>query len=264
MLVVGDHTTLRVHIHTDDPEQVTSLFVPAGAVSRLDVADMKEQIKTRSKRVANSVDKCGALALVAGDGLAELFRSVGVTPLNGGSTLNPSTYELLAGIHGIPAEEVVVLPNSPNVVMTAERAAELSEKTVTVIPSLSQQAGLAISVTLDPTRKAQENATTMQAALSAIKTGSVTHAARDDAEGRFNHGDAIGFVGDDLVSWGEPAATLAYVLQELAKGSELITVIAGENAPLDRVAVSAQAPEGAEFEYSFGGQPNYWWLIAAE
>src|SRR5205823_2579269 len=85
---------------------------------------------------------CGALAVATGPGLIALFESLGVQVLDGGPTLNPSTMEILAGIHAVPAEEVVVLPNSPNVFMAAERAAELSDKVVAVVPSRSQQAGL--------------------------------------------------------------------------------------------------------------------------
>ena len=112
--------------------------------------------------------------------MAELFASLGAVPLDGGETLNPSTYDLLAGIHGVPAEEVVVLPNSPNVIMAAERAAELSDKTVRVVRVRSQQAGLAAAVALDPSSDAAANAAAMEEALAHVRTGAVTEAARDD------------------------------------------------------------------------------------
>ena len=98
--------------------------------------------------------------------MEELFTSLGATPLPGGPTLNPSTYELLAGIHDVPAEEVVVLPNSPNVLMAAERAAELSDKKVVVVPTRSQQAGLAAAVALDPGAQRRENGAAMLDALA--------------------------------------------------------------------------------------------------
>ena len=129
VLVVGDRT--------DDPDAATAVFATDGTVSRLDIADMREQVARRSERleVPQSPQACGALAVTSGDGMRTLFESLGVTVLDGGPTLNPSTFDLLAGIHAIAAEGVVVLPNSPNVVMAAERAAELSEKTVVVIPT---------------------------------------------------------------------------------------------------------------------------------
>jgi len=156
VLVVGDRITLKVHVHTDTPERATALFDEEGEVSHLDVADMHEQVAQRSARLEQPVRRCAAVAVVTGEGMRELFESVGAFALEGGATLNPSTYELLAGIHEAPAEEVVVLPNSPNVLMAAERAAELSEKDVRVVPSRSMQAGLAAAVALDPTRSCSD------------------------------------------------------------------------------------------------------------
>ncbi len=141
--------------------------------------------------------------------MRELFESLGVRVLDGGPTLNPSTYDLLAAIHALPAEEVVVLANSPNVVMAAERAAELSDKTVRVVPSRSLQAGLAAAVSLDPARGAAENARAMAEALERLRTGAVAPAARDDAQGRFRQGDAVGFVEEQIVAWGDPPRDLA-------------------------------------------------------
>jgi uncharacterized protein len=264
VLVVGDQRTLKVHVHTDEPGRATALFAGVGTVSRLDVADMQEQVQQRADRLAVPTAVCGVVAVVAGKGMEDLFTSLGATPLPGGPTLNPSTYELLAGIHDVPAEEVVVLPNSPNVLMAAERAAELSDKRVVVVPTRSQQAGLAAAVALDSERSAAENGAAMGDALALVRTGSVTGAARDDAEARFHRGDAVGFVDERLVAWGEPAETLEAVLGELGREAELVTLIAGDGAPLEAEDVSALAPTGVEVEYSWGGQPAYWWLIAAE
>jgi DAK2 domain fusion protein YloV len=267
VLVVGDRTTLKIHLHTDEPERATALFAGIGEVSRLDVADMTEQVAERAERLAEAVEACGVLAVATGAGMQSLFESLGAVVLDGGPTLNPSTYELLAGIHGVPAEEVVVLPNSPNVVMAAERAAELSDKAVRVVPTRSMQAGLAAAVVLDAEGTAKDNAAAMAEALEHVRTGAVTGAARDDAEGmppRFYRGDAVGFVDERIVAWGEPVETLEAVLGELGRGAELLTLIEGADAPLERPAVTALAPDGVDVEYSRGGQPAYWWLIAAE
>jgi uncharacterized protein len=270
VLVVGDAHTLKIHVHTDAPEAATALFAEAGEVSHLDVADMHAQVSERASRLAQNgtepaeLDRCGALAVVAGAGMSRLFASVGVRPLDGGPTLNPSTYELLAGIHEVPAEEVVVLPNSANVIMAAERAAELSDKRVIVVPTRSQQAGLTAAVALEPRRDAATNAAAMHDAIVELRIGSVAPAARDDVHGRFAVGDAVGFVDDEIVAWGEPGPTLEIVMRSLARDAELVSCIAGEGAPLDDAAVEALAPDGVELELSEGGQPAYWWLLAAE
>jgi dihydroxyacetone kinase-like predicted kinase len=255
VLVVGEGTMLKVHVHTDDPEAATKLFAAAGEVSHLDVADMHEQVAQRSARLEQPVQRCAAVAVVTGAGMRELFESVGAFALDGGATLNPSTYE------------VVVLPNSPNVQMAAERAAELSEKDVRVVPSRSMQAGLAAAVALDPTRPCGENADTMGEALAHVRTGAVTAAARDDAAEatpRFRAGEAVGFVEEELVAWGHVERTLEAVLAELSREAELVTLIEGDGAPLAGEQVAGLAPEGVELEYERGGQPAYWWLIAAE
>ena len=268
VLVVGDRATLKVHVHTDDPEQATAVFAGVGEVSRLDVADMREQERERIDRLGGAEPEvrtaCGALAVVAGDGMRGLFESLGTGTLDGGQTLNPSTYDLLAGIHGVPAESVVVLPNNPNTLMAAERAAELAEKRVRVVPTRSQPAGLAAAFAFDPDRDLDANVRAMGTALEGVHTGAVAEAARDDGRGRFQRGQAVGFVDDDLVAWGEPREALQGVLAALGRDAELITCIAGDGAPLDDDAVAALAPEGVELECRAGGQPSYWWQLAAE
>jgi len=265
VLVVGDQTTLKVHVHTDDPDAATALFADAGVVSHLDVADMRVQIQQRDERLMEQrLARCGALAVISGAGMRLLFESFGVRTLDGGPKLNPSTYELLAAIHAVPAEQVVVLPNSPNVVMAAERAAALSDKTVSVVPSRSPQAGLAAAVSLDPQRTAEENSALMAIALERVRTGAVAPAARDDVQGRFREGDAVGFIEDEIVVWGRPREALRGVLERLAEDAELITCLRGAAAPLDDGTVQALAHGDVEFELSDGGQQSYWWLLSAE
>jgi uncharacterized protein len=291
VLVVGDATTLKVHVHTDEPERATAVFAAAGEVSRLDVADMRLQVSERDERlggdsgvgadagaggsdgrrspagrstVAGQRVRCGAVAVVSGDGLQALFEELGVHTIDGGPTLNPSTYDLLAGIHEVQAEEVVVLPNSANVIMAAEHAAELSDKQVLVAPATSQQAGLAAAIALAPDRTVEENARALNEALAHLRTGAVAQAARDDARGRFGRGEAVGFVADEVIAWGDPKETLQAVLTALADGAELISVLAGEDAPLEPKDVAGLVNGAVELELRHGGQPAYWWLLAAE
>jgi DAK2 domain fusion protein YloV len=266
VLVVGDSATLKVHVHTDDPNAATALFAESGSVSHLDVADMRTQIQRRDERLTEGTETavCGAVAVATGDGMRALFESLGVYVLDGGPTLNPSIYDLLAAIHAADAEQVVVLANSANVVLAAERAAELSDKDVRVVRSRSQQAGLAAAVSLDPTRGAQENAEAMTEALEHIRTGAVAPAARDDAHGRFREGEAVGFIEEEIVAWGNPRETLRGVLEQLADNAELITCLRGADVPLDDETVQALAAGEVEFELPNGGQPSYWWLLSAE
>jgi DAK2 domain fusion protein YloV len=270
VLVVGDRATLRVHVHTDEPERAVAVFDRVGAVERLDVADMHEQEEQRAARLAGAPAApvrevtCGVVAVASGAGMRRLYQQLGAHVVEGGPTLNPSTFEILAGIHEVAAPEVIVLPNSGNVILAAERAAELSEKEVAVVDSRWPQAGLACLVEHDPDGGLEENAHRLRGALSDVATGAVAPAARDDNQGRFSQGDAVGFVDEQLVVWGDPHDTLAGVFERVAQDREILTCICGADAPLDRAAVAALGPAGMELELHDGDQPHYWWLIAAE
>ncbi|HET6999286.1 MAG TPA: DAK2 domain-containing protein [Solirubrobacterales bacterium] len=263
VLVVGDEATLKVHVHTDTPEAAVALFDGAGQVTNLDVADMREQMAERNARLG-AAGRTGALAVAAGDGLERLFAELGAQVIPGGETLNPSTYELLAGIHGVPSPEVLVLPSSSNVVMAAERACELSEKPARVVPAMSQQASLLALVELDPAASGADNAERLEAALEGVATGGVAPAARDDAQGRFKQGDAVGFSDGEIVAWGGAGSTLSTTIQRLAEGAEIVTVIAGEGAPIALEEIDTHVPDGVEIETHEGGQPSWWWLLAAQ
>jgi DAK2 domain fusion protein YloV len=263
VLVVGDEATLKVHVHTDEPEDAVVLFEEAGAVQRLDVADMREQIAAREERLGEP-GRTGVVAVASGDGIRALYEQLGAHVVDGGPTLNPSTYELLAGIHEVREEEVLVLPNSANVVLAAERAAELSEKPVRVLDCTSPQAGLVALVELSAHLPAADNAERLDAALSATRTGAIAPAARDDAEGRFVRGDAVGFVGEEIVAWGGAGSTLSATIRALGEDAEIVTVIEGAGAPIPLADIPAQVPEGVELELHGGGQPHWWWLLAAQ
>jgi DAK2 domain fusion protein YloV len=262
VLVVGDDVTLKVHVHTDEPEAAVAVFDGVGEVANLDVADMHEQVAERDARLA--AGRTGVVAVAAGEGLLRLFGELGAHVVPGGETLNPSTYELLAGIHSVASEEVLVLPSSSNVIMAAERACELSEKPARVVPATSQQASLLALVELDPEGPMTENAERLEEALAGVGIGGVAPAARDDVQGRFKQGDAVGFVNGEIVAYGGAGSTLTQTLQHLAEGAEIVTVIAGEGAPIALEEIDTHVPDGVEVETHEGGQPSWWWLLAAQ
>ncbi|MFL5780288.1 MAG: DAK2 domain-containing protein [Thermoleophilaceae bacterium] len=268
VLVVGDPKTLKVHVHTDDPDRAVALFAGAGEVSRLDIADMREQVADRDERLGSGAKqdlaRSGVLAVVNGPGIAALYEGLGAHVVDGGPTLNPSTYNLLAGVHAVDADEVVLLPNSANVVLAAEGAATLSEKPVHLVPTTSQQAAIPALLSFDPDAHAEANAAALRQELDRVRTGGVAEAAREDPGGRFTHGDAVGYVGEELVAWGEPAAVLTAVMSAVADGCEVVTCISGVGAPLGLAEVEASVPDGVDLDHHDGGQPAWWWLLCAE
>jgi len=261
VLVVGDEATLKVHVHTDEPETAVAVFDGVGEVTNLDVADMRQQMAERDARLSG---RTGVVAVAAGDGMQRLFGGLGAHVVPGGETLNPSTYELLAGIHSVASDEVLVLPSSSNVIMAAERACELSEKPARVVPATSQQASLLALVELDPEAPLEENAGRLGEALEGVATGGIAPAARDDAQGRFKKGDAVGFAAGEIIAWGGTGSTLSQTLQHLARDAEIVTVIAGEGAPIALAEIDTHVPDGVEVETHEGGQPSWWWLLAAQ
>ena len=264
ILIVGDRRTLRVHVHTDDPPRARQFFAAHGTISQVDEADMREQVAERERRLAAGGDSCGLVAVVSGDGLRQLYEELGATVIDGGPTMNPSTDELLAGIHSVGAEGVLVLPNSPNVVLAAEHAAELSDRDARVLDCTSQQAGLVAMIELDPAASVAINSTRLTEALADTRTGAVAPAARDDAGGRFVRGDAVGFVDGEVMAWGGAGSTLAATIGALTDGAEIITIVEGLAAPISIDEVTAFAPASVEAEVHRGGQPHYWWLLAAQ
>jgi dihydroxyacetone kinase-like predicted kinase len=148
--------------------------------------------------------------------------------------------------------------------MAAERAAELSDKEARVLDCTSQQAGLVAIVEHDPESPVADNAERLGAALAEVKIGSVAPAARDDKQGRFVNGDAVGFAEGEIVAWGGAGSTLTETLAKLCDEAEIVTVIAGAGAPISLEDLEPHAPDGVELEVHEGGQPAYWWLLAAQ
>ena len=266
VLVVGDSHTLKVHLHTDEPERATALFEEIGDVSHLDVADMTEQVQRAQRAPRRGDRRRGACSrVVAGAGMRELFEGLGAVRARRRQHAQPLDLRA-AGRH----------PRRPR--RGGRRAAELAERDHG--RRARRRAGgedrPRRPVALDAgrprrrrrarpdARRRRERRRRCAPRSRHVRTGAVTEAARDDAEGRFRRGEAVGFVDEQLVAWGEPGETLEAVLGELGREAELLTLIEGDGAPLDSGGVAALVPGGVDVEFSRGDQPAYWWLIAAE
>jgi DAK2 domain fusion protein YloV len=259
--VVGDESMLRVHIHTDSREEVEALFAEMGEV-HVDSCDyMPDQIRARAAR---SQPGTGLIAVAGGAGFADLFAEFGARVVDGGPTLNPSTEEILAAIEATQAGDVVVLPNSPNVVLAAEEAARASAGNVVVAPCVSLQAAAEALAIVDTDQGAEALAASIAEALDGIRTGAVAEAARDDGDGRFSKGDAIGLIADEVVAWGSPQEALRDTLAQLVEGAEIVSVFAGSSTPLGSAEIESLVPPGVELTVLEGGQAAHWWLLAAQ
>ena len=276
LLVVGDASALKVHVHTDDPGQALSLGVAAGTIAGVEIANMHDQTAEREERLraggaqAQEAAACDLVAVAAGAGNRVLLESEGARVVDGGRTMNPSTADILAAIEAAAADEVVVLPNNSNVIMSAEQAADHSSKTVRVLATVSRPAGLAAAVAFDASATAEENLAAMREAVDGVATGAVTVASRDtELNGvEVRSGAYLGLAGGDAVAGGDDFDEVASAVIErlLGEPRDVLTLLTGEDEPqlealLERI--EAAHPE-LELEVHSGGQPHYPLLVSAE
>ena len=278
LVVVGDETALKVHVHTDDPGAALSVGTAAGTLEGVEIANMHEQQEQRERRlslVPAAEAICGVVAVVAGEGNRLLFETLAepvgtIRIVSGGQTANPSTAELVAAIDALEAEEAVVLPNNSNVRLAAEHAAEQATRPAEVVPSESIPAGLAALVAYDGARSAAENAAEMGDAATAVATGEVTRASRDvELNGlSIERGDWLGLVQGEPVAGGRDFTDVAVgvVTRLLDEPRAVLTLLTGADPePLDELVagLAASHPE-LEIEVHEGGQPHYPLLLGAE
>jgi len=276
LLVVGDDSALKVHVHTDDPGAALSAAIAMGTVEGIEIANMHHQTATREARLLTDEAslptlETGLVAVCPGRGNRRLFESLGATRvIEGGQTMNPSTAEIVDAIDSTPADDVIVLPNNSNVILTAEQAAELSSKRVRVVPSRSVQAGLAAMSRYVSTNDAETNEDDMREALDSIATGEVTIASRDaELDGiEIKQGAFLGLVDGVAVVAADDVDTAALeVIERVLEGDRgMLSILTGEDAPpLDGLleAVERRHPL-LDVEVHEGGQPHYPLLVVAE
>jgi uncharacterized protein len=277
LMVVGDASALKVHVHTDDPGAALTIAAPLGVIEQVEIANMHRQTAERQGRltgtpVAEAEQKtCEAVAVVAGAGNRRLFESLGAgRVIEGGQTMNPSTQEIHEAIEATAATEAIVLPNNSNVILSAEQAARLASKPVRVIHTDSIQAGLAAMVVYDGQRSAEANVADMHEALEAVCTAAITVASRDvELDGlSVRKGAYLGLVEGDAVAAGPSFDEVARSVLERLLGDprDVLTLLVGADAPeLSglRSFLEEQHPE-LELEVQNGGQPHYPLLLSAE
>jgi DAK2 domain fusion protein YloV len=272
LLVVGDRSALKVHVHTDDPGAALRSATTRGVVEGVEIANMHRQTERREERLLHgSENATDVVAVVAGAGNRAIFESLGAARVvEGGQSMNPSTAELVAALESLLAPEAILLPNNSNVILAAEQAARAAEKPVEVVPTDSIPAGLAAMVVFDGARPAAENAAVMREAIETVATGEVTIASRDAVlDGlAIRKGNYFGLAGGDPVAEGTSFEEVARAVVErlLAEPREVLTLLRGADAPELGPLVAeltARHPE-LEVDVQDGGQPHYPLLVSAE
>lgn len=284
-VIVGDETTIKVHIHVKDPGQPISYGVSLGQLLDVVVENMQvqmEEIVTAGEESPRPVineavvlrpGQIGVVAVASGNGFADIFRSLGVAAVvNGGQTNNPSTEEIFQAIEQISTEKVIVLPNNKNIILAAEAAGNLSQKQVVVVPTRTLPQGIAALLSLNPDGELAEMGETMLAAGRAIASGEITIATRsvtlDGVE--VAEGALIGLTNGRLCASGRDlhqllGDTLATLdLEE----RELLTIYYGQDVSAEKAQTVAdfiaELYPLVEIELLAGGQPHYLYILGAE
>ena len=286
-VVVGDETTIKVHIHVKDPGVPISYGISLGHITDVVIENMQMQMEeivhapgatavpTAPPIIKTTVQpgQIGVVAVAAGDGLAEIFRSMNVSyVVNGGQTNNPSIEELFQAIQDVPTDKVIILPNNKNIILAAEAARDISPKNVTVVPTKTAPQGLSAMLALNPDGDLEEVTAAMRDASKEVSTGEITRATRtvtlDDVE--VNEGEFIGLVDGRLCTSGsELAGVLTAVLTAMEmEDRELLSVYYGEDISEAEASELAEQIEAVyddiEIELLPGGQPYYFYILGAE
>lgn len=224
-------------------------------------------------KIAAPEKKLGVVSVCAGDGIADVFRNLGVDGIiSGGQTMNPSTQDILEAVNKVPAETVFVLPNNKNIIMAAQQVDALTPKHVVVIPSKTVPQGVTAMLSFNPEGTEEENTQALTDALAGVSTMQITYAARNsDFDGYDIHqGDYLAIADGALFGTSRDVKVLLRSLAEKVRdeGKEYITIYYGEDTP-DRQAQKAadlfsELCPGADVNLLNGGQPVYYYLISAE
>jgi DAK2 domain fusion protein YloV len=282
-VVVGDEKTIKVHVHVKDPGVPLSYGISVGVIADVVVENMQLQMEeiigpglrpgNGSAELVVAPGQVAVVAVAAGDGLAEVFRSLGAAAIvNGGQSNNPSTEEILQGIEEVPTDKVIILPNNKNIILAAEAARDLTQKEVVVLPTRSVPQGISALCALNPDEPLAETAEAMKAAYADVASAEITRATRSvTLDGlAVAAGEMIGMVNGKLCATGPDLdEVLAATLEKMdVAGRELITVYYGQE-------VSRQEADGLparigelypdlEVEVVAGGQPHYLYILGAE
>jgi len=282
LLVIADDEVAKVHIHSEQPGEVLSYGQQYGSLIHMKIENMREQHSSivgdshaapAPKAKTAVKQEYGIIAVSMGDGIADLFKSIGASAvIEGGQTMNPSTEDIVNAIKEVHAEKIILLPNNKNIIMAAEQASEVAEEDVIVVPTRSVPQGMAAVLAFNPSLSLEKNGETMKSAMAEVKSGQVTYAVRDtNIDGMsIEKDDYMGLLDGkiavtDKELFGAASGLLGEMIDEDA---EILTILYGEETSkeeLDRlVSHINEQYEDIEVEVHNGKQPLYQYIFSVE
>ncbi|MGX4632492.1 DAK2 domain-containing protein [Carnobacterium divergens] len=279
LLVVADDEIIKVHVHTERPGEVMNYGQKFGSLMKIKVDNMRLQHETilehEKETPAAPAKKIpyGIIAIAAGEGVQNLFKSLGAHYIiSGGQTMNPSTEDILKAVAAVNAEKVIILPNNKNIFMAADQAAEVSETPVVVVPSKTISQGMTAMLAFNEMNDLATNKEEMTNELENVVSGQVTVAVRDTAiDGvSISKDDYMGII-EGKIKIAKPSreeVTVETLRQMISEDSEIVTIILGEDAELaeaENIAAAIEADfEDVEVEIHEGNQPVYPYILSVE
>ena len=278
VVVAGDSSLVKVHIHSEDPGKPLSIGHSFGQLENIQIANMDRQTEEWAKgrqievRVEAENVKTAVVAVVTGEGMMKAFENSGlgaIEIIDGGNTMNPNASQIAQGIDKASCDSVLVLPNNSNVLGTAKLATELSTKKVAVLETTSMQAGLSMLLSFTPDEDFDTNKASMESALKNVQNGSVFRSVRNTEVGgvTVKEGDYIGIVENKVEVASSPRGALFAALESSTKDGDIVSIYYGkevEEKPEDLVRDIEKRLQGVEAEVMYGGQPHYIYLISIE
>ncbi|USY52710.1 DAK2 domain-containing protein [Bacillus altitudinis] len=284
LLVVSDDTLAKVHIHAEQPGDVLSYAQRYGSLINMKIENMREQHSSivneekdhspaTPKATAAEKQRFGVVSVAMGEGIADLFKSIGASVvIEGGQTMNPSTEDIVKAIDSIHAETVFILPNNSNIVMAAKQAATVSSREVVVIPTKTVPQGMSALLSLNEAASNEDNEAAMLEAIDHVKSGQITFAVRDTQIDGIDiaKGDYMGLYNGKitLTANNQLDAAKELLTQMVTEDDEIVTIIKGEDASSDEMealeAYIEDTFEDVEVEVHDGKQPLYSYILAVE
>ncbi|WP_086315089.1 DAK2 domain-containing protein [Enterococcus sp. 7F3_DIV0205] len=279
LLVVNDDEIIKVHVHTEHPGEVMNYGQKFGSLVKIKVDNMRLQHETLVEHDAQAAVAQKArvpyavIAIAAGEGVQELFRSLGASYIiSGGQTMNPSTEDILKAVKEVNADQVIILPNNKNIFMAADQAAEVADIPVAVVPTKTISQGMTAMLAFNDQQTLEENKTTMTEMIESVVSGQVTTAVRDTTidNVEIKKDDYLGMI-DGKIVVSEPdmfKASLDTLKRMIDEDTEIVTIIVGEGGTMKEAEKFVEALtaeyEDLETELHEGGQPVYPYLFSAE
>jgi len=279
LLVVGDENLVKVHIHTNNPGKVIEYGLEMGELIDIKIDNMRQQHQNKifnkdEDKEEKKPEKYGVIAVAMGEGITNIFNDLNVNAvIAGGQTMNPSTEDLLKAVEEIDAENIFILPNNSNIIMTANQVKDLCDKNIIVIPTKSIPQGISAMLEFDPSRDVEELSNRMLEAINSVKTIMITYSVRDSVFNSFTikKGDIIGIYEGDIVSVGNDIENVTKdALDKLMEDGdyEILTMYYGNEIEEEKANsiinnIRETYPD-LDVEMYYGGQPLYYLIFSIE